>query len=133
MPDVPTGADPHTATLVWLLGALARAREEGQERLAGYLEAVADDARCSRRKRPTGARAASPMARPDAPGPRGLRRGARVRVRPGHRAPGLDGMPGVVVERWGSPEHPAFDVRLEDGQRRLFWFHELDADGTRGR
>ncbi len=73
------------------------------------------------------------MTRPEATGPRGLRRGARVRVRPGHRAPGLDGMPGVVVERWGSPEHPAFDVRLEDGQRQLFWFHELEADGARGR
>jgi hypothetical protein len=36
--------DPQTATLAWLLGALARAREEGHERLAGYLEAVADDA-----------------------------------------------------------------------------------------
>jgi hypothetical protein len=56
-----------------------------------------------------------------------------VRVRPGYRAAGLGGMSGVVVERWGSPEHPAFDVRLEDGQRRLFWFHELEANGARGR
>ena len=56
-----------------------------------------------------------------------------MRVRPGHRVPGLDGVPGVVVERWGPPEHPAFDVRLEDGRRRLFWFHELEADGARGR
>jgi hypothetical protein len=44
MLDVPTGADPQTATLVWLLGALARAREEDQVRLVGYLGAVADDA-----------------------------------------------------------------------------------------
>ncbi len=44
MLDEPTGADTQTAILVWLLGALARAREEGQERLVGYLEAVADDA-----------------------------------------------------------------------------------------
>ncbi len=43
MLDEPTGADTQTAILVWLLGALARAREEGQERLVGYLEAVADD------------------------------------------------------------------------------------------
>ena len=57
-----------------------------------------------------------------------------MRIRPGHRVPGLAGMPGVVVERWGSPEHPAFDVRLEDGQRRLFWSHELEeADGAPGR
>ena len=48
--------------------------------------------------------------------------------------PGFDGMRGVVTERWGSPEHPAFDVRLEDGQRRLFWFHELEeADEAPGR
>jgi hypothetical protein len=33
-----------------------------------------------------------------------------------------------VTERWGAPEHPAFDVTLEDGRRRLFWFHELEAD-----
>ena len=44
MLDEPTGADTQTATLVWLLGALQRAREGGHERLAGYLEAVADDA-----------------------------------------------------------------------------------------
>ncbi len=44
MLDVPTGADPQTATLVWLRGALAQAREGGQKRLVGYLEAVADDA-----------------------------------------------------------------------------------------
>ncbi len=44
MPDVPTGADPQTATLLWLQGALQRAREEGQERLVSYLEAVDDDA-----------------------------------------------------------------------------------------
>ena len=44
-----------------------------------------------------------------------MRRGARVRVGPGHRVPGLAGMPGTVMERWGSPEHLAFDVGLEDG------------------
>ena len=44
MLDVPTGADTQTATLAWLVGALGWAREEGHERLAGYLEAVADDA-----------------------------------------------------------------------------------------
>ncbi len=43
MLDVPTGTDAETATLVWLMGALERARGEGHERLAGYLEAVADD------------------------------------------------------------------------------------------
>ena len=57
-----------------------------------------------------------------------MRPGARVRVRPGYHVPGFDGMPGTVTERWGAPEHPAFDVTLEDGRRRLFWFHELEAD-----
>ena len=58
-----------------------------------------------------------------------MRRGTKVRVRPGYRVPGFAGMPGVVTERWGAPEHPAFDVRLEDGRSRLFWFHELEEDG----
>ena len=40
---VPTGTDAETATLIWLMSALERAREGGHERLAGYLEAVADD------------------------------------------------------------------------------------------
>ena len=45
--------------------------------------------------------------------------------------PGFDGMPGVVTGRWGALENPAFDVRLEDGRRRLFWFHELEeVDGA---
>ena len=43
MLDVPTGTDAETATLIWLMSALERAREGGHERLAGYLEAVADD------------------------------------------------------------------------------------------
>ena len=43
MLDVPTGTDEETATLAWLVGALGWAREEGHGRLAGYLEAVADD------------------------------------------------------------------------------------------
>ena len=44
MLEVPAGTDAETATLVWLVDALERAREGGHERLAGYLEAVADDA-----------------------------------------------------------------------------------------
>lgn len=42
--EVPVGSDAEAATLVWLTGALERAREEGRDRLVGYLEAVADDA-----------------------------------------------------------------------------------------
>jgi hypothetical protein len=37
-----------------------------------------------------------------------------------------DGMLGTVEHRWGHPDHPALDVRLEDGRLVLFWFHELD-------
>ena len=44
VPDVPTGTDAHTATLLWLMGTLERAREGGQERLVGHLEAVAEEA-----------------------------------------------------------------------------------------
>ena len=44
MPDVHAGTDAQMATLVWLVGALQRAREGGHERLARHLEAVADDA-----------------------------------------------------------------------------------------
>ena len=44
MLEVPAGTDAETATLVWLIDALERAREGGHERLVGYLEAVADDA-----------------------------------------------------------------------------------------
>ena len=40
---MPAGTDATTATLMWLMGALERAREGGHERLASYLEAVADD------------------------------------------------------------------------------------------
>ena len=43
MLEVPAGTDAETETLAWLMGALERARGEGHERLAGYLEAVADD------------------------------------------------------------------------------------------
>lgn len=41
---MPAGTDDETATLLWLMGALERAREGGHERLAGHLEAVVDDA-----------------------------------------------------------------------------------------
>jgi hypothetical protein len=36
------------------------------------------------------------------------------------------GMLGTVEHRWGAPEYPALDVRLDDGRLVLFWFHELD-------
>jgi hypothetical protein len=49
-----------------------------------------------------------------------------VRVKAGHRKSRFDGMRGTVEHRWGHPDHPALDVRLEDGQLELFWFYELE-------
>jgi hypothetical protein len=31
-----------------------------------------------------------------------------------------------VEHRWGHPDYPALDVRLENGRLELFWFYELD-------
>jgi hypothetical protein len=52
--------------------------------------------------------------------------GVTVRVKPGHWKSKYDGMRGTVERRWGHTDHPALDVRLEDGRLQLFWFHELD-------
>jgi hypothetical protein len=53
-------------------------------------------------------------------------KGTAVRVREGNRREALWGMIGTVEDRWGHPEHPALDVRLEDGHTELFWFYEVD-------
>ena len=52
--------------------------------------------------------------------------GMLVRVRERHWRSEFGGMLGTVEHRWGHPDHPALDVRLEDGRLVLFWFHELD-------
>jgi hypothetical protein len=52
--------------------------------------------------------------------------GVTVRVKAGHRKSKFDGMRGTVERRWGHTDHPALDVRLEDGRLQLFWFHELE-------
>ena len=52
--------------------------------------------------------------------------GTSVRVKEGNRRRSLCGMFGTVENRWGDPTYPALDVRLEGGQKVLFWFHELD-------
>jgi hypothetical protein len=36
------------------------------------------------------------------------------------------GLIGTIRARWGHPEYPAFDVRMEDGRSQLFWHHELE-------
>jgi hypothetical protein len=53
--------------------------------------------------------------------------GTVVRVREGHRRQELEGMFGVIEHRWGDSNYTALDVRLENGQAQLFWFHQLDA------
>ena len=37
----------------------------------------------------------------------------------------FSGMLGTVEHRWGHPDHPALDVRLEDVRLELFWSYEL--------
>ena len=43
MQDAMTGVDIETATLAWLVSALEHARSNGQTKVVGYLEEVADD------------------------------------------------------------------------------------------
>jgi hypothetical protein len=53
-------------------------------------------------------------------------RGMKVPVQKGIWMSQFGGMVGTVEHRWGNPDHPALDVRLDDGRLVLFWFHELD-------
>jgi hypothetical protein len=53
--------------------------------------------------------------------------GTTVRVREGTRRTEFAGMWGDIERSFGSPEHPALDVRLENGRRELFWFYQLDS------
>lgn len=52
-----------------------------------------------------------------------------MRVGEGTRRTELRGMRGTIERSFGSPDHPALDVRLEDGRRELFWFYQLDGPG----
>ena len=58
--------------------------------------------------------------------PEQARRGTQVRVMEHHRVEGRRGLMGTVVGRYGGEEYVAVDVRLADGQLRLFWHHELE-------
>jgi hypothetical protein len=53
------------------------------------------------------------------------RRGTVVRVREGHWESQLAGMLATVQNCWGSSEHAAVDVLLEDGRSELFWLTDL--------
>ena len=52
--------------------------------------------------------------------------GVTVRVKKGRWKSGFEGMRGTVEHVWGHADYPALDVRFENGQLELFWFHELD-------
>jgi hypothetical protein len=52
--------------------------------------------------------------------------GTAVRVGEGARKKRFAGIGGTIERSFGAPEQPALDIRLEDGRRELFWFHQLD-------
>ena len=57
--------------------------------------------------------------------PEQARPGTRVRVMDHHRVAERRGLLGMVVARYGGEEYVAVDVRLADGQHRLFWPRDL--------
>jgi hypothetical protein len=58
--------------------------------------------------------------------PEQARPGMRVRVTEHHRIAQRRGLVGKVVARYGGEEFVAVDVRLSDGQMRLFWPRDLE-------
>ena len=52
--------------------------------------------------------------------------GARVRVMDHHRVVERRGLVGKVVAHYGGEQYIAVDVRLADGQYRLFWPRDLE-------
>ena len=58
--------------------------------------------------------------------PEQARPGRRVRVMEHHRVQERRGLMGKVVARYGGEDYVAVDVRLTDGQYRLFWPRDLE-------
>lgn len=58
--------------------------------------------------------------------PQEARIGLRVKVSEESRRPELRGLTGTVEQRYGRPDYPALDVRLENGVRELFWYYQLE-------
>ena len=54
------------------------------------------------------------------------RPGTRVRVMDHHRIEERRGLMGEVVAVYGGEEYVAVDVRLADGECRLFWPRDLE-------
>jgi hypothetical protein len=64
--------------------------------------------------------------------PEQARRGMRVRVMEHHRVQERRGLMGKVVARYGGEDYIAVDVRLADGQSRLFWPRDLEEIPPKG-
>ena len=58
--------------------------------------------------------------------PEQARRGTWVRVMDNHRVEERRGLMGKVVARYGGEDYIAVDVRLTDGQYKLFWPRDLE-------
>jgi hypothetical protein len=58
--------------------------------------------------------------------PEQARAGMRVRVMEHHRVEERRGLVGKVVACYGGEDYIAVDVRLADGQYRLFWPRDLE-------
>ena len=58
--------------------------------------------------------------------PEQARPGARVRVMEHHRVEERRGLMGTVLALYGGEGYIAVDVRLADGQYRLFWPRDLE-------
>ena len=60
------------------------------------------------------------------------RPGMRVRVMEHHRVAERRGLMGKVVARYGGDNYIAVEVRLADGQYRLFWPRDLEEISSPG-
>jgi len=52
--------------------------------------------------------------------------GASVQVQVDYRKPHRRGAVGTIKKRYGPREYTAFEVLFSDGQRELFWGHQLE-------
>jgi hypothetical protein len=52
--------------------------------------------------------------------------GMRVRVQADYRLAHLRGKEGRIINRWGSSNHVAVVVLLDDDRSELFWPHQLE-------
>ena len=54
------------------------------------------------------------------------RPGVVVRVKEDKRRPELDGMFGIIQQRYGDSEYAAVEVHLATGQEELFWLYQVE-------